>query len=217
VKNYVAYYRVSPKSGLSLDAQKAIIQYYSKKDKATITHEFLESDDEKRCVLQQAIRHCQKHQSTLVVAKLDRLSLDIETIFKIKKKLGDLLKCCDLPTTDRLTLSIYVGIVKRQKELYSVKTKAAFQARKAEGATFGNPQNLTDSGRKLGIEKIRRNASESKVNQKMMQLVSKCKDVGMSFGAIAEELNQNKFTTVRGKQFYRTTVKRLYERYLAVK
>lgn len=36
----------------------------------------------------------------------------------------------------------------------------------------------------------------------------------MSFGTIATELNQNGFTTVRGKQFQRTTVKRLFENHL---
>lgn len=164
--------------------------------------------------MRKAIRECQKNQSTLIIAKLDRLSLDVEQIFKIKKKLGDLLKCCDLPTTDRLTLSIYVGIARREKELISIRTKAAFQRKKAKGFKFGNPNNLTVKGRKLGLQRIRENAADSTKNQNAMKIIARCKRSNMSFGAIAGELNQNGFTTVRGKQFYRATVKRLYERYL---
>ena len=135
----------------------------------------------------------------------------MDELFKIKKKLGDSIKCCDLPATDRLTLSIYVGILWRQKELHSIKTKAAFKSKMEKGVVFGNHQNLTPQGRKLGIEKIRRNAAQNTINQKAMKMIAKCKTAGMSYGAISRELNQNGFSTVRGKQFHRTTVKRLYE------
>lgn len=128
--------------------------------------------------------------------------------------MGDLLKCCDLPTTDRLTLSIYVGIAHREKELISIRTKAAFQRKKAEGFKFGNTNNLTAKGRKLGLQRIRKNAADSTKNQKAMKIIARCKKINLSYGAIARELNQNGFTTVRNKQFHRATVKRLYERYL---
>ena len=93
MKNYVAYYRVSTekqkKSGLGLESQKAIVQYFSEIDKATIIKEFTEAESGKaidnRPQLQQAINYCLAHGYTLIVAKLDRLSRDVEHIFQIKK------------------------------------------------------------------------------------------------------------------------------------
>lgn len=47
-----------------------------------------------------------------------------------------------------------------------------------------------------------------------MKIIAKCKEANMSYGLIARKLNNNGFTTIRGKQFHRTTIKRLYERIL---
>ncbi|MFK7983226.1 MAG: recombinase family protein, partial [Saprospiraceae bacterium] len=138
MKNYIAYYRVSTekqkKSGLGLESQKAIIQHFSEIDKATIVKEFTETESGKaidnRPQLQQAINYCLKNGYTLIVAKLDRLSRDVEHIFQIKKKLGKLFISCDLPNTDSLTLSIFAGIAQRERELISIRTKLALKAKK---------------------------------------------------------------------------------------
>ena len=51
VTNYVAYYRVSTKkqkkSGLGLDAQKAIVEHYAKADGATVVQVFTEAESGK--------------------------------------------------------------------------------------------------------------------------------------------------------------------------
>jgi DNA invertase Pin-like site-specific DNA recombinase len=219
-KQYVAYYRVSTKrqkqSGLGLESQKAIIEHYAKKDKAKIVCEFTEvesgRDIENRKILQDAIKYCLKNKYTLIVAKLDRLSRDVEHIFQIKKKLGNQFKSCDSPSSDSLTLSIFAGLAQRERELVSIRTKAAFKAKKAQGHVFGNPQNLTLAGRKLGMQKMKELAATNKHNKMAARLILRCRDAGLGFGQIAKELNENGFTTPRGKQFYKTTVKRLYEK-----
>ena len=90
---------IEPKNGRSLKSQKTIVHHFAKKDRAVIEHEFVESNNEKKTILKKAINYCQKHGTILIVAKLDGLSLHIDELFKIKKKLGDSIKCCDLPTT----------------------------------------------------------------------------------------------------------------------
>jgi len=220
-KQYVAYYRVSTKkqkqSGLGLESQKAIVHQYAKKANAEIVAKFVETENgqdiDNRKELQKAIDYCLKNKCTLIVAKLDRLSRDIEHIFQIKKKLGNQFKSCDLPSTDSLTLSIFAGLAQRERELISIRTKAALQEKKAKGHKLGNPKNLTEAGRKLGIQKIKQSATDNKHNQRATRLIVRCKEAGLGFTSIANELNKNGFTTVRGKNFHKTTVKRLYKKW----
>ena len=92
--------------------------------------EFIEGSDPSQPILSQAIRFCKKNMTSLIVAKLDRISLDRETIFSIKKELGSFLKCCDMPTTDRLTLSIYLDILQCQKKIHSITLQTSFNKQK---------------------------------------------------------------------------------------
>jgi len=52
-----------------------------------LIEEFIETDLSKQPILYQAIKFCKKNNATLIVAKLDRLSLERGTIFFIKKNL----------------------------------------------------------------------------------------------------------------------------------
>lgn len=220
---YVPYYRVSTKkqkqSGLGLDAQKAIVEHYANADGATINRVFTETESGKdianRKILQQAIQYCLQNNYTLIVAKLDRLSRDVEHIFSIKKKLGDLFKSCDLPNTDSLTLSIFAGLAQRERELISIRTKAALKVKKAQGVKLGNPQHLTNFSRANSIISIKKKAAKNVNNTRAMSLIVRCKKDGMSLAAIATELNNNGFLTAKNKSFQKTTVQRLYNRYLA--
>jgi len=86
-----------------------------------------------------------------------------------------LFQSCDLPASDSLTLSIAFGLAQRAKELVSIRTKAALKAKKLEGKTFGNRQNLTAKGRSLGLAKIRAKATSSKQQQKILGIIHKCR------------------------------------------
>jgi len=115
--------------------------------------------------------------------------------------LGNLFKSCDLPNTDSLTLSIFAGLAQRERELKGVK--------------LGNPQHLTNLSRTNSIISIKKKAAENVNNTRAMSLIVRCKKDGMSLGAIATELNNNGFLTAKNKSFQKTTVQRLYSRYLA--
>ncbi|MFD2937814.1 recombinase family protein [Spirosoma flavum] len=215
--NYVSYIRVSTKgqerSGLSFDAQKAIIEHYAQIDKAEITAEFIETesgkDVENRPILKEAIQYAQVHKCILVVAKLDRLSRDVEHIFRIQKQLGSLFKSCDLPTTDALTLSIYAGIAQRERELISIRTCQALQAKKKQGAELGKLSNLTHAGRNAGGAARREKAKENQNNQRAAAFIIQCRKSNMSLSQIAEQLNNSGFRTSTGKMFQKKTVSRI--------
>ena len=112
--------------------------------------------------LQSAIEYAQTHKMVLVVTKLDRLSRDVEHIFKTQKQLGTYFKSCDLPNTDALTPSIYAGIAQRKRELISIRTRHALQAKKKQGAKLGNLSNLTQKGREAASVSL---SQKAKTNQ----------------------------------------------------
>lgn len=218
MKKYVSYLRVSTKgqqkSGLGLEAQRAVINHYATIDKIEIAQEFLEAqsgkDIESRPILKQAIAFCKANNYILVVAKLDRLSRDVEHIFNIIKQLGEgNFKSCDLPSTDSLTLSIFSGLAQREREIISIRTKVALQAKKERGEKLGKPENLSDTGRALGVATNKAKARNNSNNTRAKSMIAKCKEQGMTLEAIAQELNSSGFVTSQGKEFTKTAVKRL--------
>jgi len=144
------------------------------------------------------------------VAKLDRLSRDVEHFSQLKKKLGKRFISCDLPNTDSLTLSIFAGIAQRERELISIRTKAALIAKKNRGTILGKPQNFSNTGRLLGGLKTGEKAKNNPNNIRAISLITRCRNEGMTYEQIANELNKNHFTTVRGKLFKKSTVRRLF-------
>jgi len=219
MKNYLAYIRVSTKgqekSGLGLDAQRAIIEHYAKAENATIIDTYVETesggDISNRPKLKEAINYCIKHDCILIVAKLDRLSRDIEHIFKIKKQLGHKFKSCDLPDTETITVGIYAIFAQREKEIISIRTKLALEQKKKQGVVLGKPENFTHEGRKAGADTRKRKAKENPINTRAYAFIQVCREKGQSFAIIAEQLNQSGYTTPKGKPFLRQTVERIYK------
>ena len=87
--NYIAYYRVSTKKqSLGLEAQKDIISTYVSNVGGTIIAEYQERESGKdvrgearltnRPILIGALNECKRIGATLIVAKVDRLTRDIE-------------------------------------------------------------------------------------------------------------------------------------------
>jgi hypothetical protein len=173
----VAYYLNPKKKGLSLKSQKAIINHFVALEKSAIAKEFKEQGD--KTTLKQAVAYALKHQYRFIIATLDCLSDDLDSILSIKKKLGNLFQSCDLPANDSLTISIVYNANRRNKLLSSIKTKAAFQTRKQRGKSFGNPQNLTARGRQLGLAKIKTMTTSN--NQKILKVIEKCRKAGLGW------------------------------------
>lgn len=213
--NYVAYIRVSTKkqekSGLGLEAQKAIIEHYTSQEQSQIIKYYIETESgkeiENRPQLQEAIIFCRTQKAVLVVAKLDRLSRDVEHIFAIKKQLGDYFKSCDLPSTDSLTLSIFAGLAQREREIISIRTKLALQQKKKQGIKLGSPQNLTQEARQKGAEANKRKAKETNSNKIAYSIISGLRKDGHSYQEITNQLNKLGLKTARGKNYQKATIR----------
>lgn len=218
MKNIVSYLRVSSKKqGLGLEAQRNICQHFIDVDNHNHIKEFKEKKSAKtiddRPQLQKAIQYCLANDCYLMVAKVDRLSRDIEHTFKIYKQLNKRLLSCDIPQLDTMTLGIYSTLAQRERELISIRTKSALKVLKDNGVKLGSPNNLTTEGRKKAWKANKVKAKANKNNQRAMQLIKELRgNKGLSYREIAAQLNDNGFLTSTGKEFVPTTVMRLFKR-----
>lgn len=250
---YLVYYRVSTKqqgeSGLGLEAQKAIISHFLPDE--MIAGEYVEVISAKvapadRPQLAAALAECEEKGYGLAVAKVDRLSRVTEDALAVYSRLGGFIYAADIPMQpgaqmDKFTLTIYMAIADRERELIGIRTKAAltekisrflksvgqsaynyFNASKeAQKETrqryaaewpLGSPDNLTAEDKAKGLSVRQQNAQTAAAWVKTAEYAEMLRDKGLSLQAIADKLNAKGFTTRRGKAFQRTTVNRLLEK-----
>lgn len=222
---YLVYYRVSTKgqgeSGLGLDAQRGYIQHFLPAD--CIVDEVTEiasaKNIEDRPLLQDAIARCKAEGIGLAFAKVDRLSRCTEDALKILKQLGGYLYSCDLPSKpgermDKFMLTMFMAIADRERELISIRTTQALQAKKERDGSVhpvkGHVSNFTAEGRQKAAAKKR--ATAKREDQKVRLAIKAMRKAGESLEEIARKLNEDGHTTATGKQFFKMTVKRILER-----
>ena len=214
---YIAYFRVSTKkqgdSGLGLESQRAIVCHYVDCD--DLAGEYVEVGSAKnvdgRPQLQQAIAQCKSEGHILIVAKLDRLSRKTEDALSIYAELDGRLASCDIPNLDKFTLTLFMAIADRERELISIRTKAALQAKKERGDWQpGTPENMTHQAQKKGAAVNQADATVA--YRKLAGYVTLLREGGQSYQAIADTLNAEGHKTRRGGKFYAATVKRLADR-----
>lgn len=216
---YIVYYRVSTKrqgeSGLGLESQKTYIEHFLKD--GDIVQEFTDVKSGKNIIdrleLNKAIELCAKEGYTLAIAKIDRLSRRTEDALEIYNRLDGRLFSCDIPNLDKFTLTLFMAIADREREMIGIRTKAALQAKKERGEKMGNAHNLTDDGRSKGRAAHSKKAADNENNRKATAMICEYKANGMTLQAIADKLNSYGFKSSTGKDFQKTTVNRIYKRY----
>lgn len=205
---FVGYYRVSTRrqgeSGLGLEAQQAIVQHFAGD---SLVAEYTEvasgSNQDKRPFLHQAIRHCHESGAWLVVAKADRLSRNVQDALSLLGVLDGRLLCCDCPNTDRFTLTLLFAIAERERELISIRTKAALEAkRRREGRQKINGRNKgadTSLARKAALASRHEKAQLSARDPALCAL--QWLDAGHTLSEVARYLNAlgHLFPTPSGK------------------
>jgi DNA invertase Pin-like site-specific DNA recombinase len=204
--SYIAYYRVSTDrqgaSGLGLDAQRAAVARHIAP--AVLLAEYTEIESGKkhtnRPQLLAALQECRRRKATLVIAKLDRLGRNVAFISALMES-GAEFVCCDNPHANRLMLHMLAAFAEHEREQISQRTKAALAAAKARGVKLGNPRPLEALGKARAVHIARRPAPE------VLNIMRSLEGQGMSYRAIARELNRLNIKTGRGFQWYDVTVK----------
>ena len=204
------YLRVSTRqqgeSGLGLDGQRFAIQHAGLDGT-----EFLEVESGKnrrRPQLAAAIAHCRQSGGILIVAKLDRLARDVQFCFELKNS-GLTIRALDVPEFNTLTVGIFATMAQYEAERISERTRAALAARRERTGVVHGARNLNDAARAQGVAVRQLNARNNANNRRAASYALTLRTMGLSFGKIADQLNEAGFETSTGKQFAPTTVRRV--------
>ena len=220
---YVIYYRVSTKrqgdSGLGLDAQRAYIEHYYH-DKQIIG-EFTDVQSGKdvfnRPELTKALALCKDQRAILVVAKIDRLSRNTEQALAIYRELAGRLESCDVPNLDKFTLTLFMAIADRERELISIRTTGALIQKVKRSGQWRKGSQAFATGRaaRLGHATITAQAAENGHSRPASAMIKQLRQQGYNWSEIARQLNASGFKTPKGGSYQAVQVQRHYQRIIA--
>lgn len=219
MKKFISWRRVSTKkqgrSGLGLDAQQSLIDYFVERENGVLIADYVEvytGTHLEGCVeLQKAIDHCKESGAILVIAKSDRFRNTAEAL-QIYERLGDgNIYFCDLPHTDKFTLTLFFALAEREALITSIRTKQALAAKKARGESW---ERNTDTTRAI-IQSAKNRVAKAKANPTNIFFYNYVtqfeerngrlnpKDA-IAYQKLADELNGLGQTTVTGLPYTKT-------------
>lgn len=167
-----------------------------------------------RPILIAALNECKRLGATLIVAKVDRLTRDIEDGAHIYKNYS--VQFCDHPDISPLELGIFLGMAQQEREFISQRTKQGM-AKSTKKA--GNPHltikteeglSLIERNHQLITENRKVRADIAAANVKAYATIRYLKG---TLREKADYLNRNGFVTTNNKLWRPTSVSRLIERY----
>ncbi|MFY0635264.1 MAG: recombinase family protein [Vannielia sp.] len=219
---FVAYERVSTarqgRSGLGLEAQRKAIDEFAASRHAQVIARFTEVESGKlndRPELDQALTLARLTGTTLVIAKLDRLSRNAAFLLTLRDS-GVRFLAVDMPEANDLTVGIMSLVAQQEREAISRRTREALAAAKARGVKLGNPNGaaalrLAGEGGVALRATVTHNADEFAAG--LADVVAQIRAEGhVSLRAIAAELNGRGVLTRRGGRWQASNVRGLLRR-----
>ena len=210
-KTIVAYYRVSTarqgRSGLGLEAQQEAVARFCRRENFTIGQEYTEVETgkgsdalERRPKLAAAIKAARKIKGPVVVAKLDRLSRDVNFISGLMVHKVPFITVELGADTDPFLLHLFAALAERERRIIGERTRLALQAAKARGVKLGGTNRQSVENREAAL------ARAKELRPVLIELA------GMSARAAALELNKRQIETPAGGRWHAQTVSRIRER-----
>lgn len=218
----VAYLRVSTakqgQSGLGMEAQQAAIDAYVKRVGAHVVQTFVEVESGKlnvRPELEKALHLAKVTGSTLIIAKLDRLSRNAAFTIALRDS-GVKFLAADMPEANDMTIGILAVVAQAEREAISKRTREALAAAKARGKKLGNPNGAAalkraGKGNVAGLGVIKAKAEERAEDLRPILDALKAEGV-TSLGGIAAALTERGIKTPRGGAWHKTSVRNLLNR-----
>jgi DNA invertase Pin-like site-specific DNA recombinase len=213
-KTVISYIRVSTtgqgRSGLGLEAQREAIARFAQAQNYTIAEEYLEVESakgadalERRPKLAAAIKHARRLKGPVVVAKLDRLSRDVNFISSLMVHKVPFVTVELGADTDPFLLHLFAALAERERRIIGERTRIALQAAKARGVKLGGTNAQSIANR----DEARQRAEE--LRPILTELA------GMSANMAATELNKRGVATPKDGHWHALTVMRLRQRLAA--
>lgn len=212
-QSFVAYYRVSTQrqgqSGLGLESQRnSVLSFIGNRSLIGEFKDIESGKNDYRPELLKAIEKTKETNSILVIAKLDRLSRNLNFITLLQNEKVKFI-CCDLPDANELTIHIFGALAQWERKRISERTKEALSQLKKRGVILGNPKNLTTDARKKGSSKMNEKARLNSNNIKAKKIIQLLNLNGKTLREIAKELNESGFKTSNNSIFHPEQVRRL--------
>lgn len=213
----IGYIRVSTAKqadhGVSLDAQRAKLDAYAALYDLELVDVVVESASAKsldRDGLQGALKRLQAGEaSALVVAKLDRLTRSVADLGRLVERhfqttaLLSVAEQVDTRTAaGRLVLNVLGSVSQWERETIGERTSAAMQHLKASGQYTGGHV-------PYGFELVAGELVQCEAEQRVLNLVAKYRQQGLSLRKIANVLAEQGFRSRAGKPFHFQAVARL--------
>lgn len=232
MKKFVAWRRVSTKkqgkTGLGLEAQKSIIDYFVAAEKGELIADYAEvytGTELSGCTeLRKAIAHCKREDAVLIIAKSDRFRSTLEAL-QILEEVGEQnIFFCDLPHTDKFTLTLFFSIAEREALLISLRTKAALDAKRARGEKTGGAcrkgdiEASLDAARKASAQNRRAKAQNNPANKAFMEFMEDWQAIHgeitdkTDFQPIADKLNQRNKVTASGLPYNANRARAMFQK-----
>ena len=197
----ISYLRVSTgrqgKSGLGLEAQREAIQRFAESEGLPLTSEFIEVESgkgadalDRRPKLAEALALAGKQKSSIVVAKLDRLSRDVHFISGLMTKKVPFIVASLGRNVPSFMLHLYAALAEEERRTISQRTKDALAAKKAKGVKLGNPKLVK---------------AAAKRDKKLEPILKELE--GQSLRAIAKELDRRGIKSWSGRPWNAPSVK----------
>ena len=213
---FVAYYRVSTaaqgQSGLGLDAQRAAVTRYLNGGDWKLIAEVVEVESGKRNdrpKLAEALRLCRIHNSTLVVAKIDRLARNVAFVAALMDA-GVKFVAVDMPGVSDLVVHLLASVAQGEAKAISERTKVALAAAKARGTKLGGHRWAVETVAAKGnaASALVRSAKARKRRADLLPVIDDIKARGtITLNGIAHELNCREIHTARGGRWTAQQVK----------
>lgn len=218
----ISYLRASTprqgRSGLGLAAQRKAVASFCANRGFDQLAEYVEIETGKRNdrpELLKALHHAKVTGSTLVIAKIDRLSRNAAFLMTLRDA-GTRFIAADLPDATDLTVGIMALVAQQEREAISTRTREALQAAKARGQVLGNPNGANAlrrarRGNKAALQVIADRADAHALD--LIPVIAEIRKHGVtSLTGIARELNDRSIQTPRGGSWHATSVRNLLAR-----
>jgi DNA invertase Pin-like site-specific DNA recombinase len=205
-------------SGLGLDAQNVCVVCRVEAQGGEVIGEFTDVESGKndfRPQLNAALELAKKHNATLIIAKLDRLSRSVAFIMRLRDS-GVKFEACDLPDFNTLTVGMFATFAQWERDKIKERTKAALDARRKKTGEW-RVNNLSDKARATAFEMRMINrennwdVARAEGFAKMYLENIANGGVKRSLRELASYLNETGFKTARGNEFTAMQVKRLLD------
>ncbi|WP_408599023.1 recombinase family protein [Pseudomonas sp. PLMAX] len=224
----VAYYRVSTKgqgeSGLGLEAQQEYIRLAAKQHGWKVVAEYKDVgvSGSMHPLERPAGAKAFADGRPVVVAKLDRLSRDVEHIAGLMKRNN--FKVATMPTASTVELHIYAVLAEQERTFISERTKAALESlqARADGGDIDAVHSIANREDKLrkGRSKLNRAKGHYTQRQQADERAALVKDAirlcilegATSLQAVADCLIARDIPTARGGQWSPTAAMRVMKR-----